>query len=204
MEQVLLISSILLWIVLVLNLLLTLAVVRRLARSPREVSSAGGGSGLEGPTVGQPAPNFTAETLQGQKISLSTYAGRPVAFLFVSPGCPPCRTGMPNYEAWGAQARRAGADLVLVCSSTPEAAQKFADELHITLPVLIAQNEINRFAEDYSIPGTPWYCLVDEEGIVSSTGAPILEAPSWKAVVESWNKSHDLVSSSVAQQRGGV
>ncbi len=76
METILIISSVLLWVMILLNLLLTLGLSRRLnARLPR----------MDFLKIGQPAPSFTAQTLQGETVTLSSYARRAVAFVFTSP-----------------------------------------------------------------------------------------------------------------------
>ncbi len=73
METTLVVSSILLWIVALLNILLTLGLARRIRSAfPR----------LESLKAGQKAPGFSAQTLQGQTITLTDYEGRATAFIF--------------------------------------------------------------------------------------------------------------------------
>ena len=59
---------------------------------------------------------------------LATYAGRSVAFLFIS-CCEPCRRAIPGYEALREPATRAGVELVLVSASEADATRVFVDEL---------------------------------------------------------------------------
>ncbi|MBZ0237176.1 MAG: redoxin domain-containing protein [Deltaproteobacteria bacterium] len=40
------------------------------------------------PVVGKPAPDFTLETLDGKKVSLASYKGKPVVLEWFNPGCP--------------------------------------------------------------------------------------------------------------------
>ncbi len=77
METSLVVNSILLWVVVLFNLLLTLALVRRLNADRRSEHTMG----LE---AGQPTPDFTAQTLSGEAATRSTYIGRKVAFVFIS------------------------------------------------------------------------------------------------------------------------
>ena len=45
-------------------------------------------------TVGQLAPDFELQNLDGELISLSDFKGKPVLINFWNTGCPPCRTEM--------------------------------------------------------------------------------------------------------------
>lgn len=179
LEQALIVSSILLWVVVLFNLLLTLALVRKINRPSYPEG------GLK---RGTPAPEFTAETLSGEKVNLATYGGRSVAFIFVSPHCNPCRSSMPSYEALYLKAKEAGVDLVLV--STGEAAEThaFVDEFKTHLPVLVAPQPSNSFMNDYKATGTPAYCLLDEKGKVISSGYPSRDMGPWKELADAWEK----------------
>src|SRR5690349_19203769 len=108
MEDLLLVSSVLLWIVVGANVTLTLAMIKRLKQS------VGKPVGLAKNTK---APDFQAETLDGTPITLAQYTGRPVAFLFVSPDCKFCRDEAPTFNAMAAKGRRAGVELVVVSVS---------------------------------------------------------------------------------------
>lgn len=178
MEQWLVASSILLWIVVLCNLLLTLALVRRMNTGITPLK--------EGLKAGQQAPAFSAETLGGQVVTLATYTGRAVVFLFVSPTCKPCREAMPTYEALGAKASRAGVELVLVSIVDAEQTRLFAEEFALHLPVLVAPRESNPFMQDYLLSDTPSYCFIDQQGVVQSTGIPSPHLKKWKQLVEAW------------------
>lgn len=180
MWEGLVVSNVLLWSIVLGNLLLTLAVVRRL-------SNRGQGSvEIGGPKAGQPAPDFTAQTLKGETLSLADYAGRSVALLVVSPACRPCREALPRYEALGPIAQHAGTELVLVSAEDLEQTRRFVEEFRIQLPVIVASRHDNPFVKDYNFSGTPAYCIVDSQGIVISSGWPAFEWGEWKQHVDLW------------------
>lgn len=182
MDRVLIVSSALLWIVVLFNLLLTLALIRRLnGQAPGTQRAAN-----DGPPAGQAAPAFLAETLQGATVTLATYAGRELAMLFISPRCGPCREMLPYYLSLGSRAARAGVDLVLVSSANAAETQAFVDEFNIRLPVLVAPLDDHPLIKDYNIPGTPFYCLIDAQGIVQSSGYPSKDWGAWKAATDTW------------------
>jgi len=185
MEPVLVVSSILLWILVLLNLLLTFALARRLnARASQFDDPSANIPKLE---RGQPAPNFSAETLNGSQAALASYAGRAVAFIFISPTCGPCREKMPVFNALQPKARRAGVEIVLVSDSDRAETKKFSDDFTTSLPILIAPRVDNPFMADYKANnGTPFYCLVAVDGSVQATG--FLD-DEWEALAKTWEAS---------------
>ena len=180
MEPFLVLSSVMLWVVVVCNLVLTLALVRR-------VNS--GSLPQKGLKEGQPAPNFTAETLRGQTVTLATYAQREVAFVFVEPACGPCREALPSYEALGPKAEQSGVALMLVSTADAERTRRFVDEFKIKLPIIIAPRDSNPFMKDYNLSSTPSYCLIDRQGKVQAAGLPSLRWGKWKALAEAWESN---------------
>ena len=138
MEQLLVANSIAVWLVLLGNVLLTFALVRKV-NGINQASSHGGQPMLprEFLKVGQAAPDFVAETLSGKTVTLADYAGRKVAFLFMSPGCAPCREAIPTLEGLQPKATQAGITLCLVITSAREQAQAFVTEPGVSLSVLV-------------------------------------------------------------------
>jgi peroxiredoxin len=166
-------SVILLWIVVLLNLLLTLGIIRKLNNQSSAQSSSFTTHGLEKGTV---APDFTAETLDGEQVSLASYAGRSVAFYFLSAHCAPCREILPELLELAPLAAKAGVGFVFVMLDEVSHVRAFVEEFQITLPVLVAPRPDNDFADVYKIGGTPNYCLIDGQGRVLSAGHPKMGA----------------------------
>jgi peroxiredoxin len=181
LETGLIVSSVLLWVVVLLNLLLTLALVRRFNALPRPAPPMG----LK---AGETAPDFTAQTLSGETVTRATYAGSQVGFVFLSTHCGPCRELLPRFEPLGAKAAQAGVNLLLVIDDELEATRAFAEQYHITLPVLIAPRETNSLMNDYQARSTPSYCLVNAQGKVQSSGYPNFDGEAWKDWLDSWAK----------------
>jgi len=180
----LVISSVLLWIVVLLNLLLTFALIRRVNSNP-----GGRAFPMEtgGPEVGQEAPPYTAETLDGEVVSSSIYADRAVALLVVSPGCQPCRDAIPSYEALHTKAKSVGVDLALVSIGDVHQTRELFDNVDTHLPLLIASKSYNAFAEDYNIDKTPFYCLINRQGKVAACGLPGTKGSEWRALEQMWS-----------------
>jgi thiol-disulfide isomerase/thioredoxin len=66
--------------------------------------------------VGQPAPDFTLQTLEKQNVRLSAYRGKPVLINFWATWCGPCQTEMPAIDA----AARAHPNLVVLAVDSME------------------------------------------------------------------------------------
>ena len=137
--------------------------------------------------AGEPAPDFTAETLEGEAVSLASYAGRDVVFLFMSPFCGPCREKLPGIEALAPSAYEAGTELVYVSNASVEETQAHVEEHPIALPVVVASPGGSSFYEDYKISGTPQFCVVDAQGRVQASGYPTPEVDlAWRELTERW------------------
>lgn len=162
METILIISLISLWVVVLLNLLLTLGLARRIRNTAFPL--------MESLKIGQKAPNFSALTLQGSTITLADYAGHAAAFVFVSPHCAPCREELPHLRDLAPKAGGYGAELVLVSDEGEETTRPFVEGTVDGLTVLVAPRDRNPLFRDYKVPGTPSFYLLDEHGKVQATG----------------------------------
>jgi peroxiredoxin len=177
METLLIVNALFVWIILGLNLLLTLVLVRRMNQGE------GAQQGLAKKT---PAPAFSAQTLGGETVTLASYAGRAVALIFFSTSCEPCREEAPKLEALAPWARQAGVELALVSVDEVEETRRFVDEFKLTLPVLVAPQGSNTFKKDYQVPATPFYYLINARGTIQSAGYPNNPGGAWKKLADSW------------------
>lgn len=189
METTLLVSSMLLWLVVVLNLFLTFALVRRFNATSRLPDTGG-------LPVGTVAPNFTAHTLSGETKTLADYRGRNLALVFISSQCQPCRDLLPSLKQMESRAQQANIDLVLVNGEGQTASAALVDEMALSLPLLVAPRPENPFFSDYHILGTPSYCFVTPQGIVSASGFPSLQSGEWTAFTAFCEKGEELYVSS--------
>jgi peroxiredoxin len=176
MENYLLFSSILLWVIMLFNLLLTLALVRRVNMPSGEL--------IETLEIGQTAPQFIAEALIGEQVALADFAGRGLALVFVSPNCSHCRPHIPILENLGPKAKRYGTELILVCDADIDKTRAYVQELNITLPVLSAPRQTNPFFEEYKAGGVPFYAIIDNQGKILASGG--LGNLNWEKFIELW------------------
>jgi peroxiredoxin len=178
LETALVISSIFLWLIVLANVFLTLALVRRLNRT--------GDIAIEvGLKAGAMAPDFTAQTLQGATKTLADYLSRAVVLIFVSPTCRPCRESLPMLQKTAAQARSRDVEFVLVSGGTLEATRAWDQEADIQLPLLVATQDQNPFFKDYQITSTPTFCLLGADGKVRGSNIVGQNLDGWKLLADS-------------------
>jgi peroxiredoxin len=144
----------------VANLLLLLV----LALTACSGSDAAGGA-QAGISEGQRAPDFSLETLEGDKISLSDYRGQIVLLNFWATWCAPCRAEIPAIEA--VLDTHQGESLVVLGVNYQESRERvglFVEELSMTYPILL--DETGKVMQTYRAPGLPMSVLLDEQGVI--------------------------------------
>lgn len=127
-----------------------------------EMSSSDGG------LVGQPAPDFTLPTLNGDEISLSNFRGQPVLINFWASWCEPCRIEMPMlinaYQDYSDEGLVI-LGLNVTEEDTLEAVNSFVDEFGVPYPILLDQvDHISH--DDYRLIGLPMSIFIDRAGVV--------------------------------------
>ncbi len=151
--------------------------------------------------VNAPAPDFEAETLTGEKVTLDTYSGHDVAFIFMSPHCGPCRKEIPTLEALGPLAKKNfDVDLIIVSESTPADARRFIKELKINLPLIIAPRTKSDFGKDYNPGGIhPYFCYIDRQGNVRARDP--LGIGEWPKLQRMWGSVGEHQKSTMSFKR---
>ena len=177
METILLISSVLLWIILIFNLLTTFALVKKINQLFSYPSKQ-----LDLLENGQIAPDFTVETLDGNKVRLNDY-NEEIALVFVSPDCSPCKDEMPRLDILYPKARRAGVELSIVSLADADSTRSYVEELEFKAPVLVAPRRQNSLSDHYKIPDTPSYYVIDKNRKIKSGG--FLD-DNWQMLTNSW------------------
>lgn len=120
------------------------------------------------PKVGERAPDFTATTLDGKKVSLSKYQGHPVWLTFGASWCDPCKAEAPDVEA--TYKKHAPDGLVVLDISISEdaaAVRDYADRVGLTYPIVADPD--SQIADLYRVSSIPAHFFIGPDGIVKST-----------------------------------
>jgi peroxiredoxin len=184
MYAALIVSTVVLWIIVIGNALLTLALTRR-ASGLRT-----GYSVTTGTPAGDPVVDFAAETLGGGRVTLADFGSRPAIFVFVSSNCKACENAMPIYRELCELRSSHSVDTMFVTGDSPEQARLFADKSGLTCPVLIATRGTNPMFGDWSIKGTPAYVAI-EGGYVVESGIAQKSTPNWVKLIDSLSQRAD-------------
>ncbi|HVO68640.1 MAG TPA: cytochrome c biogenesis protein/redoxin [Aggregatilineaceae bacterium] len=132
--------------------------------------------------VGQRAPDFTAQLLDGQTVSLSGFRGHPVLLNFWATWCGPCREEMPDFQTVY-DTYRADGFVVLAVNAMESKSDvaAFVQKLGITYPIALDESgTINR--DLYARVGYPTSFLLDRNGVIVAyhprliSGSELLEA----------------------------
>jgi peroxiredoxin len=136
------------------------------AGSLTDVTLSGAASG-PAPTVGQPAPDFAATTVDGTAVRLSDFAGSPVWLTFGASWCQPCRAENPDIKATAEKYAADGLVVLAVFISEDDAAVRdYADR--VGLGYVKVADPATAIASQYRILGIPTHYFIDRSGVLRS------------------------------------
>ena len=118
--------------------------------------------GLE---IGNIAPDFELETLDGETVKLSDYRGEPVMLNFWATWCPPCRSEMPDMQRFY---QDTDMNILAINLTDTEAnvedVDQFIEEYDLTFTIPLDQGNI--VGDRYQIRPIPTTYMLDSNGII--------------------------------------
>ena len=115
------------------------------------------------PKVGKPAPDFTATTIDGAKVTLSKLRGHPVWLTFGASWCQPCRAENPDIQAAYEKYRAQGLGvLAIFIQDDASTIGDYAKRTGLTYPKV--DDSDGRIASSYRIVGIPSHFFIDSSG----------------------------------------
>jgi thiol-disulfide isomerase/thioredoxin len=120
---------------------------------------------------GKSAPAFTLVTLDGKKVSLSDYKGRPVLVNFWATWCGPCKVEMPWFEEFNKRYAAQGFVILGLADDVDSGKDKIAKaakETGVTYPILLTDAD-GKVQKSYSPAGMdylPMSFYVDRNGVI--------------------------------------
>lgn len=121
---------------------------------------------------GKTAPAFTLSSLDGKKVSLADYKGRPVLVNFWATWCAPCKIEMPWFEELRKQYAGQGFEILGLTADADagkDTIAKTARKIGVTYPILLADEKVQ---DAYGgVDYLPMSFYVDRNGkVVETTG----------------------------------
>ncbi len=116
------------------------------------------------------APDFTAASLTGSSISLSSYRGKTVVLNFWGSWCPPCRAESPTLAVLSQQYSSKGVAFVGDdVGDTPSNALAFTRSVGITYPSVSDPSYliVQKFSQVAPVSDTPTTVVIDKTGHVA-------------------------------------
>jgi peroxiredoxin len=113
-------------------------------------------------------PNFSLNDGQGQPTPISAWSGKSLVLNFWATWCPPCRREIPLLEALHSEWAGQGVEVVGIAVDRQREVARFAEELKITYPLLIGEQDALDVAAAFGVqtPVFPFTVFTDRRGEV--------------------------------------
>jgi thiol-disulfide isomerase/thioredoxin len=168
---------------------------------PGSADAAGSGGGSAGssaggtpteqeagpsPLKGKAAPAFTLDDLNGKKVSLSDFKGRPLVVNFWATYCAPCKIEMPWLEEFGKKYAGDGFAVLGVTYDVEvgkDTIEKNVQRLGVTYPILMSDAQVEKtYLSDSEVLPMSFY--VDKAGKVVDVTAGLGSKDELEGVVK--------------------
>lgn len=194
MNNVLLISNIILWISVIGLAFIVFALARQIGVLYERVAPAGALMVNQNLKVGMEAPKLELEDINSQDL-ISTGVGNTKAQLlfFVSPSCPVCKTLLPILKS-SRKSEKQWLDVVLASDGPKAEHGPFIKEYDLSsFPYVLSE----RLGKQYGVAKLPYAILIDEAGEIASMGI-INSREHLESLFESKERGIDSIQSYMA------
>jgi methylamine dehydrogenase accessory protein MauD len=166
MNEALVVSNLVLWVVVLALLVAVFALARQIGVLYERVAPMGALMMDSGPKVGTASPVFTLTDLAGRPVNIGAPALSSTLLFFLSPTCPVCKKLLPILKSTAASERRW---LSIVLASDGEEAEQRAFIRRARLeafPYVLSTD----LGVAYHVSKLPYAVLLDERGVVRAKG----------------------------------
>jgi methylamine dehydrogenase accessory protein MauD len=162
----LVVSQILLWVVIIVQGIVILALARQVGVLHERVAPAGALIHGSGPGVGEQSPRLEVHAMGGNAVTIgATLAqGRALLMLFVSATCPICKKLIPIAKDFAKSERL---DVLFVGDAEASEQKKLLAQFEIDERMFINGPEVGM---TYRIDKLPYAVLLDDQGVISAKG----------------------------------
>lgn len=166
MNEALVVSNVLLWVLVVLLGAVVVALTRQIGLLHERINPVGALMQEQGPQVSEPAPEIEAVDLDGFRVKVGGAGPRTLVF-FLSPTCPVCDTLLPTLQKVVRDEKNKVQLLLASDGETPEVHRAFVESRGLEdIPYLVS----TELGLAYQVAKLPTAVLIDERGKVRSRG----------------------------------
>lgn len=168
MENTLIISNLVLWLLVIGLGLTVLALARQVGVLYERIAPAGALMISQGPEVGEQAPEFNLQTLGGQALTVggASATNRSTLLFFLSPTCPVCNTLIPVLKSLR-RSESKWLDVVLASDGEVSAQREFIAKKGLDeFPYVLS----TQLGVTYQVAKLPFAVLLDDQGILRAKG----------------------------------
>ncbi len=168
MDNTLLISNVVLWILVIGLALTVLALARQIGVLYERIAPAGALMISQGPEVGEVAPAFELETLKSKAITVGGVpaSDKSTLLFFLSPNCPICDTLIPVLKSIH-RSESSWLDIVLASDGEPDQQRAFIEKKGLAeFPYVLS----TQLGMTYQVAKLPFAVLLDEKGVLRAKG----------------------------------
>jgi methylamine dehydrogenase accessory protein MauD len=167
MEWLAVASQIGLWVLVLLQALITVVLARQIGLLHVRLGPAPARMLPRGPVIGEPLAQIHGATLDGRATTLGAPSGEDALLVFVTPTCPACKTLIPGLRTMAAAERKRIDVTVVSVSADPAGNKQYADQLRSSHIAFVVAPEA---AAAYRATPVPQAVLTDGEGVVRAKG----------------------------------
>ena len=133
------------------------------------------------PVVGAQAPAFTGIGLDGQEVSLESFAGRPVWLVFMATWCTGCRTEVPDIQSTIAEHGERVQLVVVYVGEGSSVVGLFRARRHDFTQI---PDQGQAIAAAYGIMGVPAHYFIGADGVVERIDLGLLGPQEMAVAIE--------------------
>jgi methylamine dehydrogenase accessory protein MauD len=168
MDQTLLVSNLLLWIIVIGLVVVVIALLRQIGVLYERVAPTGALALGGGPKVGDRVPELELETVQGEVVALGKVRrdARSVLLFFLSPTCPICETLLPVLRSIRS-AEGSWLDVVLASDGDVGEHREFIGRKQLDDFPYVLSTELGMRLR---VGRLPYAVLLDDQGVIRAQG----------------------------------
>lgn len=168
----LVVSNVVLWVMVIVLAVVVLALARQLGVLHERITPVGALMLARGPKVGERAPVFVVNDLDGQAVAIGAAAGaaqgeaKSLLLLFVSPTCPVCKVLLPVLKA-SRKSEQAWLDIVLASDGELAEQREFVRAQGLEAFRYVVSTPLG---VTYQVSRLPYAVLIDGDGTLRARG----------------------------------